>query len=211
MDNNAVSATNISMDVDAYYESLILDAVAQADAPLHEALVRSSVYRTINDSYERALAQLVISGELLYANGEYSMAPGAAKEVTEPAEEPVAADAIELEAVKSEDAEGENTGDEDVDGTVVDDENVESEEAAPEAVECDAEEPEATEPETLERAAAPWADDADIVEPDAVESVTPEDPAPMAFGPISLRADSTLVQLKVNGRSWPIPVAVGVS
>ena len=211
MDNNAVSATNISMDVNAYYESLILDAVAQADAPLHEALVRSSVYRTINDSYERALAQLVIDGELLYANGEYSMAPGAAKEVAELAEEPVAADAIELEAVKSEGAEGENTGDEDVDGTVVDDENVESEEAAPEAVECDAEEPEAAEPETLERAATPWADDADIVEPDAVESVTPEDPAPMAFGPISLRADSTLVQLKVNGRSWPIPVAVGVS
>lgn len=211
MDNNAVSATNISMDVNAYYESLILDAVAQADAPLHEALVRSSVYRTINDSYERALAQLVIGGELLYANGEYSMAPGAAKEVAEPAGEPVAADAIELEAVKSEGAEGENTGDEDVDGTVVDDENVESEEAAPEAAECDAEEPEATEPETLERAAALWADDADIVEPEAVESVTPEDPAPMAYGPISLRADSTLVQLKVNGRSWPIPVAVGVS
>lgn len=199
------------MDVNAYYESLILDAVAQADAPLHEALVRSSVYRTINDSYERALAQLVIGGELLYANGEYSMAPGAAKEVAEPAGEPVAADAIELEAVKSEGAEGENTGDEDVDGTVVDDENVESEEAAPEAAECDAEEPEATEPETLERAAALWADDADIVEPEAVESVTPEDPAPMAYGPISLRADSTLVQLKVNGRSWPIPVAVGVS
>ena len=211
MDNNAVSTTNISMDVDAYYESLILDAVAQADTPLHEALVRSSVYRTINDSYERALAQLVIGGELLYANGEYSMAPGAAKEVAEPAGEPVAADAIELEAVKSEGAEGENTGDEDVDGTVVDDENVESEEAAPEAVECDAEEPEATEPETLERAAAPWADEADIAEAEAVESVTPEDPAPMAFGPISLRADSTLVQLKVNGRSWPIPVAVGVS
>ena len=211
MDNNAVSTTNISMDVDAYYESLILDAVAQADTPLHDALVRSSVYRTINDSYERALAQLVINGELLYANGEYSMAPGAAKEVAELAEEPVAADAIELEAVKSEGAEGENTGDEDVDGTVVDDENVESEEAAPEAAECDVEEPAAAEPETLERAAAPWADDADIAEPEAVESVTPEDPAPMAFGPISLRADSTLVQLKVNGRSWPIPVAVGVS
>lgn len=260
MDNNAVSATNISMDVDAYYESLILDAVAQADAPLHEALVRSSVYRTINDSYERALAQLVMNGELLYANGEYSMAPGAAKEVAEPAEEPVAADAIELEAVKSEDAEGENTGDEDVDGTVVDDENVESEEAAPEAAECDVEEPAAAEPETLERAAAaPWADEADIAEPDAVECdtaapeavevaaeepvtaepatleatagdateaeavepvaeeseavepVTPEAPAPKACGPISLRADSTLVQLKVNERSWPIPVAVGVS
>ena len=212
MDNNAVSATNISMDVNAYYESLILDAVAQADAPLHEALVRSSVYRTINDSYERALAQLVIGGELLYANGEYSMASGAAKEVAEPAGEPVAADALGLEAVKSEGAEGENTGDEDVDGTVVDDENVESEEAAPEAVECDAEESAAAEPETFERAAAaPWADEADIAEAEAVESVTPEDPAPMAFGPISLRADSTLVQLKVNGRSWPIPVAVGVS
>lgn len=260
MNNNATSAVNDSMDVVAYYESLILDAVAQADAPLHEALVRSSVYRTINDSYERALAQLVIDGELLYANGEYSLAPDAANEVAEPAGEPVAADVIELEAVKSESAEGENTGDEDVDGAVVDDENVESEEAAPEAVECDAEESEAKEPETVERAVAePEADEADIVEPNAVEcdaaepgavevaaeepvtvepatleatagdateaeavgpvaeepevveSVSPEDTAPMACGPISLRADSTLVQLKVNGRSWPIPVAVGVS
>lgn len=265
MNNNGTSATNDSMNIDAYFESLILDAVGQTDAPLHEALVRSSVYRTINESYERALAQLVIDGELLYANGEYSMAPDAANEVVEPAEEPVAVDAIELEAVKSEGAEGENTGDEDVDGAVVDDENVESEEAAPEAVECDAEESEAAGPETVERAAAePETDEADIVEPDAVEcdtaepeavevaaeeseavepvtaepttleasagdateaeavepvaeepeaveSVTPEDPAPMACGPISLRADSTLVQLKVNGRSWPIPVAVGVS
>lgn len=260
MNNNATSAVNDSMDVVAYYESLILDAVAQADAPLHEALVRSSVYRTINDSYERALAQLVIDGELLYANGEYSLAPDAANEVAEPAGEPVAADVIELEAVKSESAEGENTGDEDVDGAVVDDENVVSEEAAPEAVECDAEESEATEPETVERTVAePEADEADIVEPnavecdaaepgavevaaeepvtvepatleatagdateaeavgpvaeepEAVESVSPEDTAPMACGPISLRADSTLVQLKVNGRSWPIPVAVGVS
>lgn len=177
MDKNATSATSDFVNVDAYYESLILNAVAQADAPLHEALVRSNVYRSINDSYERALARLVIDGELLYANGEYSMAPDAVNEVAEPAEEPVAADAIELEAVKSEGAEGENTGDEDVDGAVVDDENVESEENAPEAV----------------------------------ESVTPEDPAPMACGLISLRADSTLDQLKVNGRSWPIPVAVGVS
>lgn len=265
MNNNGTSATNDSMNIDAYFESLILDAVGQTDAPLHEALVRSSVYRTINESYERALAQLVIDGELLYANGEYSMAPDAANEMAEPAEEPVAVDAIEFEAVKSEGAEGENTGDEDVDGAVVDDENVESEEAAPEAVECDAEESEAAGPETVERAAAePGADEADIVEPDAVEcdtaepeavevaaeeseavepvtaepttleasagdateaeavepvaeepeaveSVTPEGPAPMAFGPISLRADSTLVQLKVNERSWPIPVAVGVS
>lgn len=265
MNNNGTSATNDSMNIDAYFESLILDAVGQTDAPLHEALVRSSVYRTINESYERALAQLVIDGELLYANGEYSMAPDAANEVAEPAEEPVAVDAIELEAVKSEGAEGENTGDEDVDGSVVDDENVESEEAAPEAVECDAEESEAAGPETVERAAAePGADEADIVEPDAVEcdtaepeavevaaeeseavepvtaepttleasagdateaeavepvaeepeaveSVTPEGPAPMACGPISLRADSTLVQLKVNGHNWPIPVAVGVS
>lgn len=50
MNKNATSAANDSMDVVAYYESLILNAVAQADAPLHEALVRSSVYRTINDS-----------------------------------------------------------------------------------------------------------------------------------------------------------------
>ncbi len=220
------------MNIDAYFESLILDAVGQTDAPLHEALVRSSVYRTINESYERALAQLVIDGELLYANGEYSMAADAANEVSEPAEEPVAADAIELETVKSEGAEGENTGDEDIDGAVVDDENVESEEAVPEAdiaepdaVECDTAEPEAVEvaaeepvtaePTTLE-ASAGDATEAEAVEPvaaepEAVESVTPEDSAPMAYGPISLRADSTLVQLKVNGRSWPIPVAVGVS
>lgn len=255
MDKNATSATSDFVNVDAYYESLILNAVAQADAPLHEALVRSNVYRIINDSYERAVARLVIDGELLYANGEYSMAPDAANEVAEPAEEPVATDAIELEAVKSEGAEGENTGDEDVDGAVVDDENVEFEENAPEAVECDVEESEAAEPESAERAVAePEANEADIVELDAderdtaepeavevaaeepvtaeptagdateaeavepvaeeaeaVESVTPEDPAPMACGPISLRADSTLEQLKVNERSWPIPVVVGVS
>lgn len=230
MDKNATSATSDFVNVDAYYESLILNAVAQADAPLHEALVRSNVYRSINDSYERALARLVIDGELLYANGEYSMAPDAVNEVTEPAEEPVAADAIELEAVKSESAEGENTGDEDVDGAVVDDENVESEENAPEAdeadiVELDADERDTAEPETVEVAAeepvtaeptAGDATEAEAVEPvaeeaEAVESVTPEDPAPMACGLISLRADSTLDQLKVNGRSWPIPVAVGVS
>lgn len=133
MDKNATSATSDFVNVDAYYESLILNAVAQADAPLHEALVRSNVYRSINDSYERALAQLVIDGELLYANGEYSMAPEKVEEVAKPAE------------------------------------------------------------------------------PEAVESVTPEDPAPEISGPISLRADSTLEQLKVNERSWPIPVAVGVS
>lgn len=240
MNNNGTSATNDSMNIDAYFESLILDAVGQTDAPLHEALVRSSVYRTINDSYERVLAQLVIDGELLYANGEYSMASDATNEVAEPAEEPVAAGAIELETVKSEDAEDENTGDEDADGAVVDDENVESEEAAPEADECDAEAPDAdegdtAEPEAVEVAAeepttvepvtaepttleatADDATEAEAVEPvaeeaEAVESVTPEPPAPMACGPISLRADSTLVQLKVNERSWPIPVAVGVS
>lgn len=133
MNKNATSVANDSMDVVAYYESLILNAVAQADAPLHEALVRSNVYRIVNDSYERALAQLVIDGELLYANGEYSMAPEKVEEVAKPAE------------------------------------------------------------------------------PEAVESVTPEDPAPEISGPISLRADSTLEQLKVNERSWPIPVAVGVS
>lgn len=236
MNNNGTSATNDSMNIDAYFESLILDAVGQADAPLHEALVRSNVYRIINDSYERALAQLVISGKLLYANGEYGLASDAAK----PAElEAVECDAKEPEATEAETLERA---------------------AAPWADEADIAESEATETETLERAAAaPWADEADIAEPDAVEcdtaepeavevaaeepvtaepttleasagdateaeavepvaaepeaveSVTPEDPAPMAFGPISLRADSTLVQLKVNGRSWPIPVAVGVS
>ena len=243
------------MNIDTYFESLILDAVVQADAPLHEALVRSNVYRTINDSYERALAQLVIDGKLLYANGEYSMAPASVVQAAKPAEEPVAADAIELETVKSEDAEGESVGDEDIDGAVVDDENVESEEAAPEAVEADIVEPDAVEcdtaePEAVEVAAdepvtaepvklegsagdateaeavepvaeepeavEPVAEEPEAVEPvaegpEAVESVTPEDSASKACGPISLRADSTLARLKVNGRSWPIPVAVGVS
>lgn len=227
MDKNATSATSDFVNADAYYESLILNAVAQADAPLHEALVRSNVYRSINDSYERALARLVIDGELLYANGEYSMAPDAANEVAEPAEEPVAADAIELEAVKSESAEGENTGDEAIDGegadgeaiegAVVDDEDVESEDAAPEAVE-DADEPESVEriqPKTNETAETE-AVEADVPEPmdaqpEVAESAAVEGPAPKACGPISLRADSTLARLKVNGRSWPIPVAVGVS
>ena len=245
MNYNDTSATNESMNIDTYVESLILDAVVQADAPLHEALVRSNVYRTINDSYERALAQLVIDGKLLYANGEYSMAPASVVQAAKPAEEPVAADAIELETVKSEDAEGESVGDEDIDGAVVDDENVESEEAAPEAVEADIVEPDAVEcdtaePEAVEVAAdepvtaepvklegsagdateaeavEPVAEEPEAVEPvaegpEAVESVTPEDSASKACGPISLRADSTLARLKVNGRSWPIPVAVGVS
>lgn len=210
------------MNIDTYFESLILDAVAQADAPLHEALVRSNVYRSINGSYERALAQLVIDGELLYANGEYSMAPDAANEVAEPAEEPVAADVIELEAVKSECAEGESTGDEDVDseaadGAVVDGENVEFVEAASEAVE-DADEPESVEriqPKTNETAETEAVEE-DVPEPvgaqpEVAESAAVEGPAPKACGPISLRADSTLARLKVNGRSWPIPVAVGVS
>ena len=103
MNKNATSAANDSMDVVAYYESLILDAVAQADAPLHEALVRSSVYRTINDSYERALAQLVIHGELLYANGEYSLAPDAAAEAGPVSSDFAEPNAVELEAVDSED------------------------------------------------------------------------------------------------------------
>lgn len=215
------------MNVDAYYESLILNAVAQADAPLHEALVRSNVYRSINDSYERALAQLVIHGELLYANGEYSLAPDMANEVAEPAEESVAADAIESEAVKSEGteddavegagADGEAPEGEAIDGAVVDDEDVESEDAAPEAVE-DADEPESVErvqPKTDETAETE-AVEADVPEPvgaqpEVAESAAVEGPSPKACGPISLRADSTLERLKVNGRSWPIPVAVGVS
>lgn len=153
MNSNATSAANDSMDVGAYYESLILDAVAQAEAPLHEALVRSNVYRSINDSYERALAQLVISGKLLYANGEYTMAPEKVEETAEP--------------------------------------------AGPETVVCDT-----AEPEVVEVAAEEF---------EAVEAAIPEAPAPEAFGPMSLRADSTLEQLRVNERSWPTPVAVGVS
>lgn len=219
------------MDVVAYYESLILDAVAQADAPLHEALVRSSVYRTINDSYERALAQLVIDGELLYANGEYILAPDAAAEaaglVSSDFAEP---NAVELEAVDSEDiddaaVDGEAAESEAIDYAIVDGENTESEEAALEAAEGDVleavedtgelEDFEHVQPEADEVAEFESVD-VDVPEPmdaqsEAAESTTVDDPAPEASGPISLRADSTLVQLKVNERSWPTPVAVGVS
>lgn len=196
MNINATSATSDFVNVDAYYESLILNTVAQADAPLHEALVRSNVYRSINDSYERALAQLVIDGELLYANGEYSIASDSAVQAVEPAE---------LEAVEHAAA-----GPEDDEADIVE----------PDADGCDTAEPEAVEvaagePVTVELASlgvtAGVATEAEAEETEAVESGTPEDPAPMACGPISLRADSTLEQLKVNERSWPIPIAVGVS
>ena len=217
MNNNGTSATNDSMNIDAYFESLILDAVGQTDAPLHEALVRSSVYRTINESYERALAQLVIHGELLYANGEYSLAPDAAKPAEPEAVEPdaVECDVEEPEATETgalERAAAAPWADE---ADIAELDAVECDAAEPEAVEVAAEEPVTAEPTTLE-ATAGDATEAEAVEPaaeepEAVESVTPEDPAPMAFGPISLRADSTLAQLKVNERSWPIPVAVGVS
>ena len=219
------------MDVVAYYESLILDAVAQADAPLHEALVRSSVYRTINDSYERALAQLVIHGELLYANGEYSLAPDAAAEAAGPVSSDFAElNAVELEAVDSEDVDdaavdGEAGEPEAIDNAIVDDEDTESEEAVLEAAEGDTleaaedtgelEDSEHVQPEADEVAEIESVD-VDVPEPmdaqpEFAEPTAPEPPAPMACGPISLRADSTLVQLKVNERSWPIPVAVGVS
>ena len=226
MNKNATSAVNDSMDVVAYYESLILDAVAQADAPLHEALVRSSVYRTINDSYERALAQLVIHGELLYANSEYSMAPDAAVEVAEPAElEAVECDVEESEAAEPETVEHAAAESEADEADIVEPDADECDAAEPEAVEVAAEEPVTVEPAALgatvddateAESVEPVAEELEAVEPvaeegKAVESVTPEDPAPMACGPISLRADSTLVQLKVNERSWPIPVAVGVS
>ena len=191
MNNNDASATNDSMNIDAYFESLILDAVEQADAPLHEALVRSNVYRTINESYERALAQLVIAGELLYANGEYSMAPVRVEESAELAEP----EAAEVAAAKPEA----------VEAAAEEPEVVEPVAAEPDALESVA--AVATEPEAVEAGAAePVAE-----EPEAVEPAAPEAPAPTAFGPISLRADSTLVQLKVNENSWPTPVAVGVS
>lgn len=233
MNNNGTSATNDSMNIDAYFESLILDAVEQADAPLHEALVRSSVYRTINESYERALAQLVIDGELLYANGEYSMAPDAANEVAGPAEEPVAVVAFEPEAVgdeavepdaEPEDAEIEAAETETADDTVVDDESVEAEDVAPEAVEPEVIEvaDESVDSEHVQSEADEVAEiesvDVDVPEPmdaqpEAAEPVTVEAlaPASEACGPISLRADSTLEQLRTNENSWPIPVAAGVS
>ena len=231
MNKNATSAANDSMDVVAYYESLILDAVAQADAPLHEALVRSSVYRTINDSYERALALLVINGELLYANGEYSLAPDAAAEAAGPVSSDFAEPAaVELEAVDSEDVDdaavdGEAGEPEAIDNAIVDDEDTESEEAVLEAAEGDTleaaedtgelEDSEHVQPEADEVAEIESVD-VDVPEPmdaqpEFAEPTAPEPSAPMACGPISLRADSTLVQLKVNERSWPIPVAVGVS
>ena len=231
MNKNATSVANDSMDVVAYYESLILDAVAQADAPLHEALVRSSVYRTINDSYERALAQLVIDGELLYANGEYSLALDAAMEAAGPVSSDfVESNAVELEAVDSEDVDdtavdGEVAEPEAIDNAIVDDEDTESEEAVLEAAEDDTleavedigelEDSEHVQPEADE-AAEIESFDVDVPEstdaqPEFAEPAIPEPPAPKACGPISLRADSTLKQLKVNGRSWPIPVAVGVS
>lgn len=231
MNNNATSAANDSLDVGAYYESLILDAVAQADAPLHEALVRASVYRTINESYERALAQLVIDGELLYANGEYGLAPDAATEAVGPvAAGVVESSAVEFETVGHEDADNTVVDDEiaepkTIDSVVVDDEDGEPEsaaskaveDAAPEAIEAadESEDSEHVQPEADEVTEIESVD-ADAPEPmgaqpEAVEPVTAEAPAPEAFGPISLRADSTLVRLKVNERGWPIPVAVGVS
>lgn len=244
MNNNDASATNDSMNIDAYFESLILDAVEQADAPLHEALVRSNVYRTINESYERALAQLVISGQLLYANGEYSMAPVRVEESAELAEpETVECDAEEPETVELEAAAGvaEPEADE---ADFAEPEAVEVAAAEPEAVEAAAEEPEVVEPvaaepdafepdvaaamepeagesvaeeiEPVAEVAEPEAAESEAAEPaaeepEAVEPATPETPASTACGPISLRADSTLVQLKVNECSWPTPGAVGVS
>ncbi len=199
------------MNIDAYFESLIIDAVGQADVPLHEALVRSNVYRTINDSYERVLAQLVISGKLLYANGEYSMAPVKVEEPVEPAEpEATECDTEEFEAAELEAAEGAAVEPEADEADIAGPEAAEVAAAGPEAVEVAAEEPEvvepvAAEPDALESAAAA------TMEPEAVEPVTPETPASTACGPISLRADSTLVQLKVNEHSWPTPGAVGVS
>ena len=270
MNNNDASATNDSMNIDAYFESLILDAVEQTDAPLHEALVRSNVYRTINESYERALAQLVISGQLLYANGEYSMAPVKVEESVEPAEpeavevvvaeleavecdanepeatelETVECNAEEPEATELEAAEGAAAEPEADEADIAELEAVEVAAVEPEAVEAATEEPEvvepvAAEPDTLEPAAAattepeaaepeavepeagesaaeevePAAEVAEpeVAEPEAVEPAAPEAPAPTACGPISLRADLTLVQLKVNEHSWPTPGAVSVA
>lgn len=245
MNNNDTSATNDSMNIDAYFESLILDAVGQADAPLHEALVRSNVYRTINDSYERALAQLVISGKLLYANGEYSMAPVKVEESVELAEpETVECDTEEPEAAELEAVECAAVEPEADEADIAEPEAVEVAAAEPEAVEAAAEEPEVVEPvaaepdafepdvaaamepeagesvaeevEPVAEAAEPVAEEPGAAEPvadepKAAEPATPETPASTACGPISLRADSTLAQLKVNEHSWPTPVAVGVS
>ncbi len=196
------------MNIDAYFEALILDAVEQADAPLHEALVRSNVYRSINDSYERVLAQLVISGKLLYASGEYSVASVNVEESVEP-EEPEAAErdteepeAAEPEVAECDAEESETVEHEAAEGATVEPEADEADHAEPEADEADVAEPEAIEPGAAESVAE---------EPEAVEPATPEAPASTDCGPISLRADSTLVQLKVNERGRPTPCAVGVS
>lgn len=188
MNNNDTSATNDSMNIDAYFESLIIDSVGQADAPLHEALVRSNVYRTINDSYERVLAQLVISGKLLYANGEYTMAPKAAKAAKDTAEQ------VE-DAVEPEDAAPQPVAVEESDV---------------------AEEPEAAEDAIAEP--EPDDAEPDAVAFDSKESMTAGSTAPeaseiKASGPISLHADTTLGSLKASGRSLPAPaaVAIGVS
>lgn len=221
MNNNDASATNDSMNIDAYFESLILDAVEQADAPLHEALVRSNVYRTINESYERALAQLVISGQLLYANGEYSMAPVRVEESAELAEpEAVEVAAAELEAVEAaaeepEVVESVTTEPDTLEPAAAVTTEPEAGESGSEALEpitAELAEPEVAETGTAESVAEePEVAEPMAEEPEAVEPAAPEAPASTACGPISLRADSTLVQLKVNENSWPTPVAVGVS
>lgn len=159
------------------------------------------------------------------------MAPDAAVEAAGPmSSDFVEPNAVELEVVDSEDVDdatvdGEAAESEAIDNAFVDDEDTESEEAVLEAAEGDAlevvedtgelEDSEHVQPEADEVVEIEFVDvDAPEpmdAQPEFSEPATPESPAPKACGPISLRADSTLVQLKVNERSWPIPVAVGVS
>ena len=154
-------------------------------------------------------------------------------EVAEAAGEPVAVVAFEPEVVgdeavepdaEPEDAEIEAAETETAEDTVVDDESVEAEDVAPEAVEPEVIEvaDESVDSEHVQSEADEVAEiesvDVDVPEPmgaqpEAAGPVTAEAPAPAseARGPISLRADSTLEQLRTNENSWPIPVAVGVS
>lgn len=137
--------------------------------------------------------------------------------------EAVGDEAVEPDA-EPEDAEIEAAETETAEDTVVDDESVEAEDVAPEAVEPEVIEvaDESVDSEHVQSEADEIAEiesvDVDVPEPmgaqpEAAEPVTAEAPVPAseACGPISLRADSTLEQLRTNENSWPIPVAVGVS